>query len=313
MAISTGDRKLSNLLCSFVNIACAGAAHRAQGSSGAAGNVNEPIELSERQQAILRLVEQEGFQAIEALAQAFHMTPQTIRRDINEMCALGLLRRYHGGAGLPSSVENTAYSDRQVLCLDEKRRIAALAAAHVPDHASVFINIGTTTEEVARALAERAGLRVITNNLNVAWLLRGRANVEVIIAGGVVRRRDGGITSEATIDFIREFKVDIGIIGISGVDADGSLLDFDYHEVRVSQAIVENSRRVFLVADHSKFGRNALVRLGPLSIVDDLYTDVEPPAAFARLAAEQGVHLHVAAPAPGTSADTHAGGPLEAR
>lgn len=256
--------------------------------------MNEPIALSERQQDILRLVEQDGFQAIEALAQTFGMTPQTIRRDINELCGLGLLRRYHGGAGLASSVENTAYSARQVLCLEEKRRIAGLAAAQVPDHASVFINIGTTTEEVARALANRRGLRIITNNLNVAWLLRGRDNVEVIIAGGVVRQRDGGITSEATIDFIRQFKVDVGIIGISGVDVDGSLLDFDYHEIRVSQAIVENSRRVFLVVDHTKFGRNALVRMGPISAVDDVFTDAEPPAALSRVMAEQGVNLHVA-------------------
>ncbi len=255
----------------------------------------EPLALSERQQAILRLVEQDGFQAIEALAQTFGMTPQTIRRDINELCASGLLRRYHGGAGLASSVENAAYSARQVLFLAQKRRIAALTASQVPDHASVFINIGTTTEEVARALAERPGMRVITNNLNVAWLLRGRDNVEVIIAGGTVRQRDGGITGEATIDFIRQFKVDIGIIGISGIDSDGSLLDFDYHEIRVSQAIVENSRRVFLVADHSKFGRNALARLGSISMVDDLFTDADPPRALSRLMAQQGVRLHVAA------------------
>ena len=251
-------------------------------------------QLSERQQAIMKLVEQEGFQAIEALAQTFRMTPQTIRRDINELCVHGLLRRYHGGAGLASSVENAAYSARQVLCLEEKRRIATLAARHVPDHASVFINIGTTTEEVARALADRSGMRIITNNLNVAWMLRGRDNVEVIIAGGVVRQRDGGITSEATIDFIRQFKVDFGIIGISGIDADGSLLDFDYHEIRVSQAIVENSRNVFLVADHTKFGRNALVRMGSISLIDDAFTDTAPPREYARMMREQGVRLHVA-------------------
>ena len=250
--------------------------------------------LSERQQAILRLVEQDGFQPIEALAQTFGMTPQTIRRDINELCGIGLLRRYHGGAGLASSVENAAYSARQVLCLEEKRCIAAQVAEHVPDHASVFINIGTTAEEVARALADRAGLRVITNNLNVAWMLRGRENCEVIIAGGVVRQRDGGITSEATIDFIRQFRVDFGIIGISGIDEDGSLLDFDYHEVRVSQAIVESSRQVYLVADHTKFGRSALVRLGPVSVADDVFTDRMPPEEYARCIAEQGVRLHVA-------------------
>src|SRR5690625_1193509 len=101
---------------------------------------------------------------------------------------------------------------------------------------------------------------------------------EVIVAGGFVRSRDRGIVGEAAIDLIRQFKVDIGIIGISGIDPDGSLLDFDYREVRVAQAIIENSRAGFLVADHTKFGRNALVRLGTRGQVDTLFTDRKPPA-----------------------------------
>jgi DeoR family glycerol-3-phosphate regulon repressor len=172
------------------------------------------------------------------------VTPQTIRRDINALSAGAVLRRYHGGAGLPSSVENLAYPTRQVLCLEEKRRIARLVAAHVPDEASLFVNIGTTTEEVAKALLDHhRGLRVITNNLNVAAMLAGKADFQVTVAGGVVRSRDRGIVGEATVDLIRQFRVDFGIIGISGVDLDGTLLDFDYQEVRVAQAIIASSRR----------------------------------------------------------------------
>jgi DeoR family glycerol-3-phosphate regulon repressor len=181
--------------------------------------------------------------------------------------------------------------------LDEKVRIARLAARHIPDHASLFLNIGTTTEEVAKALRQHKGLRVITNNLNVALLLGDKADFEVIVAGGVVRSRDRGITGEATVDFIRQFKVDLGIIGISGIDADGSLLDFDYREVRVAQAIIANSRKVFLVADHTKFGRNAMVRLGQLSQVNALFTDREPPEETAQVLRESGAELFVAEPA----------------
>ena len=86
----------------------------------------------------------------------------------------------------------------------------------------------------------------------------------MVVAGGVVRARDGGIVGEAAIDLIRQFSVDFAVIGISGIDLDGALLDFDYREVRVAQAIIANSRQVFLAADHTKFGRNALVRLGQL-------------------------------------------------
>ena len=93
------------------------------------------------------------------------------------------------------------------------------------------------------------------------------------VAGGVVRARDRGIVGEAAIDLIRQFRVDFGVIGISGIDLDGTLLDFDYQEVRVAQAIIANSRQVFLAADHTKFGRNAMVRLGGLEDVDALFTE----------------------------------------
>jgi DeoR family transcriptional regulator, glycerol-3-phosphate regulon repressor len=254
----------------------------------------------QRRRAIVELVRRQGFAPIDALAEQFAVTPQTIRRDINELSAAGTLQRFHGGAGLPSSVENLAYPARQVLCLEEKRRIARLAARHVPDHASLFINIGTTTEEVAKALLQHQGLSVITNNLNVASILAGKPDFRVIVAGGLVRSRDRGLVGEATLDLIRQFRVDIGIIGISGIDLDGALLDFDYREVRVAQAIIENSRRVFLTADHTKFGRNAMVRLGSIRQVHALFTDRAPPPALAEHLREAGVALHVAGSGDGT-------------
>ena len=249
--------------------------------------------LSERQTEVLELVRRRGFVSIEELARHFDVTPQTVRRDINELCDEGMLRRYHGGAGLPSSVENLTYQARKVLCPEEKRAIAREVVQHIPDEASLFINIGTTTEEVARALRNHRALRIITNNLNVAVILSGNENFEVIVAGGTVRSRDRGIVGEATIDLIRQFKVDFGIIGISGIDPRGSLLDFDYREVRVAQAIIENSRKVLLCADHTKFGRDAMVRLGHMSQVDALFTDQPPPPDFASMLRESETELHV--------------------
>lgn len=248
--------------------------------------------LSQRRQHILELARQRGFVSIDALADHFSVTPQTIRRDINALCAQELLRRYHGGAGLPSSVENEPYPTRQVRQLAEKRQIGELVAEAIPDRASLFVNIGTTTEAVARALIRREKLRIITNNLNVAATMSDHPGFEVIVAGGFVRSRDRGIVGEAAIDLIRQFKVDIGIIGISGIDLDGSLLDFDYREVRVAQAIIENSRSVYLVADHTKFGRNALVRLGTLAQVDALFTDRKPPREMMERLREADVEVH---------------------
>lgn len=247
-----------------------------------------------RHEQIVKLVQSQGFLTVDFLARHFDMTPQTIRRDIKLLSEAGQLHRYHGGIGRVTSAENVAYTQRKVICLEEKQGIAQMVASQIPNHASLFINIGTTTEEIAKALSNHERLRIITNNLNVASILSGNENFEVIVAGGLVRHRDCGIIGEATIDFIQQFKVDYGIIGISGIDLDGTLLDFDYREVRAARAIIDNSRKVFLAADHTKFGRNAMVRLGNIDEIDALFTNRQPPAPLAEVLAAVDVHCYVA-------------------
>ena len=247
-----------------------------------------------RQHKIVELVQSRGFASIESLAEQFAVTPQTIRRDINELTEDGLLRRYHGGAGLSSSVENVAYTARKVMCRQEKIRIAAMVAQHIPNNASLFIDIGTTSEEVARALLDHSGLRVITNNLNVASILCQRDDFEIIVTGGVVRCKDSGLIGESAIDFIGQFKADFGILSISGIDVEGTLLDFDYKEIRVDRAIIAHSKKVFLVADHTKFGRDAMVRLCNVADLHALFTDRRPPADFEKMLAQTNVTLYVA-------------------
>ncbi|HCE08572.1 MAG TPA: DeoR family transcriptional regulator [Oxalobacteraceae bacterium] len=250
--------------------------------------------LNPRQRRLLEAVRRHVTISVEALAQQLEVTPQTVRRDVKQMEEAKLLTRYHGGVGLPSSVENIDYSQRLALNIEAKRRIAGAVAARVPPGCSLLINIGTTTEEVARALIHHQGLHVVTNNLNVAAILADNPACEVIVAGGVVRGRDRGIVGEATIDFIRQFKVDIGVIGISSIESDGTLRDFDPREVKVAQAIIAQSREVWLVADRDKFGRHALVRMAHLSQVDMLFTDARPPEALAKVLKEAHVKVIVA-------------------
>lgn len=248
----------------------------------------------ERQDAIVELIRHQGYATIEQLTSHFQVTPQTIRRDLNTLATEGLIRRVHGGAGLESSTVNTSYSTRKTLNLDAKRRIAKLLANKIPNNASLFINIGTSNELVAEALENHSGLEIITNNLNVAAALQHKEDFNVIVAGGQVRPRDGGIIGEATIDFINQFKVDVGIIGISGIDEDGSLLEFDYQEVRVAQAIIRNSRQIYLAADHSKFRRNPVVRQGNISQLNALFTDRRPPETICHLLEAHDVALYIA-------------------
>lgn len=253
-----------------------------------------PEHLPERQKKIISLVQGQGYASIEDLAQEFDVTSQTIRRDMKNLCDLGLLKRYHGGAAPGSSVQNLPYTARQTLCTDEKLRIARLIASHIPDNASIFINIGTSTEAVARELLNHSGLRVVTNNLHVAMIMSENPDFEIIVAGGILRNRDLGITGEATVEFFSNFRADYGIIGISGIDFDGSLLDFDYHEVSVTKAIMKNARKVFMIADHTKFGRSAMVKLGGISEISAVFTDKELPKNFTRMLNDSGVEIFVA-------------------
>jgi Transcriptional regulators of sugar metabolism len=255
---------------------------------------SEQQSAERRRNEIVILVRQKGFVTIEALARQFNVTVQTIRRDLNEMSEEGRLVRYRGGAGAPSSVENIDYSKRQVTNYGEKERIARLVAEHVPDNSSLFLNIGTTTEAVARALINHSGLRVITNNLNVATILTQNTDFSVIITGGSIRNRDGGIIGQVSCDIIEQFRVDYGIIGISGIDNDGTLLDFDYDEVKAAQAILKTSRQTFLVTDHSKFSRRPMVRMGSITDIDALFTDQPPPSSIRSLLASYDVGLYIA-------------------
>jgi len=245
-----------------------------------------------RQDQIFEMIQQKGFVTIDELVEHFLVTPQTIRRDLNQLAESDKIKRHHGGAGIESSTVNTAYQTRKIMNLEAKQKIATAIAKQIPDGSSLFINIGTTTETVAQALLHHKNLQIVTNNLHVATILSVKEDFKIIIAAGEVRHRDGGIIGEATVDFMNQFQMDFGIIGISGIDEDGSLLDFDYREVRVAQMIINNSRQVLLGADSDKFGRSAMVRLGNITQMDHVFTEKPPSQDMCRLLKEHNVVLH---------------------
>jgi DeoR family glycerol-3-phosphate regulon repressor len=252
--------------------------------------------LSDRQNDIVSLARASGRVTVEDLAVRYDVTPQTIRRDLNELCDRRVLTRTHGGALISSSVENLSYEARRLIAADAKRAIGTAAAGLIPDKSSLFINIGTTTEEVAMALRSHSGLRVITNNLNVAMTLYPHASIEVIVVGGPVRRSDGAVIGGGAVDIIRQFKVDTAVIGASALDDDGSLLDFDALEVTASRAIIENARRVMLVCDRTKLRRAAPVRIGHMSQVHTFVTDRLDSDPLREVCAAHGVQIVEALP-----------------
>ncbi len=253
-------------------------------------------DFSVRQREIVSLARTIGKVSVDDLARRYDVSVQTIRKDLNELCDRHALMRIHGGAIIASGVENIAYEARRFVAAAEKRAIGAAAAAIIPNSSSLFVNIGTTTEEVAKALSNHEDLLVITNNINVAMLLYQRPRIEVIVAGGTVRRADGGVVGASASDLIRQFKVDHAIIGASAIEADGTLLDFDYREVQVAQAILENSRHAILVADSSKLERTAPVRIAHIGQVKTWVTDEIGDSPIRAVCHERGVRIVEALP-----------------
>jgi DeoR family glycerol-3-phosphate regulon repressor len=259
----------------------------------------DPMEgLTGRQIDILSAARDSGRVSVDDLARRFDVTPQTIRKDLNDLCDRQLLSRIHGGAIVTSSVRNLSYDARRFVAAEEKRAIGRAAAALIPSGSSLFINIGTTTEEVAEALADHDQMLVITNNLNVAMQLSRRSGFEVIVAGGPVRPNDAAVVGSSAADLIRQFKVDTAVIGTSAIDEDGWLFDYDYREVRVAQAIIENARRVILVSDRTKFERTAPVRITHFDHLDVFVTDWLPSTKLRALCREKGVRVIETMPAP---------------
>ncbi len=240
-----------------------------------------------REREILDIARTEGKVTVEGLAAHFNVTVQTIRRDLNEMANAGRLERVHGGAVLPSGVRNIAYEERGRVNADAKAAMAARCAADIPNGSALFINIGTSTEALASALLGHDGLLVVTNNLNVARILSGNARCSVLLTGGRPRAEDGGLVGPVAARMVEGFAFDYAIIGCSAVSDAGAAYDFDIDEIAVSQAAMAGARETWLLADHSKFQRNAPARIVDFSNVDRLFTDTLPDA-LAEVCAHKG-------------------------
>ncbi|WP_209424493.1 DeoR/GlpR family DNA-binding transcription regulator [Pararhodobacter sp. SW119] len=242
---------------------------------------------------ILSMARRDGRVSVDELAAHFDVTPQTIRRDLTELADSGKLERVHGGALLPSTVANIGYEDRRGLNDAAKAAIAARCAQDIPNGCSVFLNIGTSTEAVARALLKHRDIMVLTNNMNVANIMVDNPDCDVIVVGGLLRRADGGLVGTIAMQAIRAFKFDLAVIGCSALDEDGDMLDFDIQEVGVSQTVIDCARKTYLVADHSKYQRRAPARIASLRQIDAFYTDHPPPRSVIAACGEWGTRLCV--------------------
>ncbi|RMD94444.1 MAG: DeoR/GlpR transcriptional regulator [Alphaproteobacteria bacterium] len=247
-----------------------------------------------RRAQILELLRRKGRAGVEELAERFDTTPQTIRKDLAVLAEQGHVLRYHGGASLLAGTEYVRYEVRQQIAREEKERIGRAVAALIPNNCAVMINAGTTTAAAARHLARHAGVKIVTDNVTLAHEIKGFRGCEILVPGGVVRASDGAILGELAIDFIRQFRADIALIGAAAIGADGALLDYDLREAAVARAMIENARNVIIAADSGKFGRIAPVCIGQLAQARTLVTDTAAPRELRELCGALDVGLTLA-------------------
>ena len=221
-----------------------------------------------------RLYQSNGELSTIAITAQFNVTIQTIRRDLNELSELGMVRRVHGGINLPSSNQNVSFSNRTIMNLEAKQNIARKVVEILPADTSVFLGIGTTPQQVAQALLDHPGLTVVTNNINVAATLCHNPNIQTHMAGGKVRANDQDVMGLETLEFMSKFNIQYGIFGIGGLSKKGQLLDFSTEESNITRTIIEHSETQILIADKTKLNRYAPVITAQLKDIDFLVMDI---------------------------------------
>lgn len=259
----------------------------------------------ERWNTLLELLASTGRLEVDEAASALAVSPATIRRDLDELAEQRLLVRTRGGAvpqGVSYELPLRYKSSRHA---SEKQRIAAAVAGLVHEGEVVGLNGGTTTTEVARALALRFGtgraethgaspapaLTVVTNALNIAGELAVRPQIKIVVSGGVARPQTYELVGPLAAGVLDEVVLDVAVLGVDGVDPELGVMAHHEDEAAISRLFAEHASRVVVVTDSSKMGRRAFARICGLDRVDVLVTDAAIPAESMRHLTDAGVKV----------------------
>jgi DeoR/GlpR family transcriptional regulator of sugar metabolism len=249
--------------------------------------------VEERRQKVLEIVNERGFIALSELAKTLNASESTIRRDLVYWDQHGLIKRTHGGAmfredaqGLPALEERTSRE------IEEKKEIAKAAALRIPNGASILIDGGTTTLELAKLLVGRP-LQIITNSLPIANLFASSRETDLVILGGYIYPRTGVALGPLTIRMLEDIHVHQTIMSVGGISEEG-LFNSNLLLVETQRAMMRAADEVVVLADHTKLGQKALTFLCELAAIDTLIVDPDIEPTQRDLIAQADVRLIVA-------------------
>ncbi|MBO8142397.1 MAG: DeoR/GlpR transcriptional regulator [Firmicutes bacterium] len=246
----------------------------------------------QRQERILSELAKRGSVGVVELSKLLGVSEATVRRDLGELAGHGLLRRTHGGAALVERGEELPYHAKAAAYLPEKRRIGAAAAALLEPGQVIGCTGGTTVAQAARLLQGKR-LVVVTNALNIALELAGSEETDVIMTGGALRSRSLETVGHIAERSFREFCIDVALLGADGISIKEGITTYHLAEAHANRVLVERSREVWVLADHSKLGKVTPAVIGPVSRMTRLITDAGAPDDFVASLREQGIDVVV--------------------
>ncbi|TNJ68334.1 DeoR/GlpR transcriptional regulator [Paenibacillus hemerocallicola] len=247
--------------------------------------------LNERQNEIWNEIQREGEVKISELKDRYAVTDMTIRRDLEKLEALGLVRRTFGGA-IPVTLD-VSLKDRDAMLTDEKMRIGKSAAGLVMPNQAIFIDGGTTTLQVAKHISPDSSVTVITNALNVAAVLMEKG-IHTIVAGGMLLEKTGSMVGPIAIEALSTMAFDQVFLGTTGMTAEHGFSNSNSFEAELKRHAMRRAGQVNVVADASKFGERFLHSFAGFKDVHRIVTDREPPEPIRSAAENEGLQIVVA-------------------
>jgi DeoR family glycerol-3-phosphate regulon repressor len=249
------------------------------------------VKPRDRQTKILEIVAREGAAAVEALAAAFDVSVETIRRDLADLASTGALHKVRGGARRIRLATEGSFEERRFEAAEAKAAIARTLAGIVEPGDTLFMDTGTTTLACAEELAPGEGLTVITNSFLIAQRLGATGRHRVHVLGGTWAAANGETVGPHAIEQIGRFQADHAVLGVAAVDAEAGAMDADFDEAQVARAMIDRARHVIVLAHGEKFGRRAAYRVCRLDQIDVLVSDRAPDGPLAAALAEAGVEV----------------------
>jgi len=235
------------------------------------------VRRSERKSVILDQVASTGSVDVTGLAEALGVSGATIRRDLQTLSRDQLLVRTHGGAVAREATDELPAQVKAAHRHAEKWRIGRAAAELVEDGAVIGMTGGSTAMEFARALAGRQDITIVTNAIDIAAELVGRAGIRLVVIGGFVRQSSEAVGPAAEA-MLAQYHLDIAFIGVDGLSSEEGCTTYDEMEAQTDVAFLRRARRAVVIADSSKLGRVTFAHISPISEVTDVVTnqDADP-------------------------------------